>query len=193
MFTDIELSLIQMEPPEAIGLISQGKADAAAVFRYSSIPNFLHIGDDLTFHSLGYDPMRLLVRRSSGIAKRFEETGEPVPLSAAKDEHWIAGCPTCRANLVKLATRAGFKPDIRHCTDDYWATQNLVEVGMGVSLVPALDTHINLQDDLVACPIADDFAAREVGIVTRAGDHRPSLGSLLEELERTSLKYLSAK
>ena len=103
MFTDIELSLIQMEPPEAIGLISQGKADAAAVFRYSSIPNFLHIGDDLTFHSLGYDPMRLLVHRSSGIAKRFEETGEPVPLSAAKDEHWIAGCPTCRANLVKLA------------------------------------------------------------------------------------------
>ena len=114
-------------------------------------------------------------------------------LSAAKDEHWIAGCPTCRANLVKLATRAGFKPDIRHCTDDYWATQNLVEVGMGVSLVPALDTHINLQGDLVACPIADDFAAREVGIVTRAGDHRPALGSLLEELERTSLKYLSAK
>ena len=143
--------------------------------------------------SLGYDPMRLLVRRSSDIAKRFEETGEPVPLSAAKDEHWIAGCPTCRANLVKLATRAGFKPDIRHCTDDYWATQNLVEVGMGVSLVPALDTHINLQGDLVACPIADDFAAREVGIVTRAGDHRPALGSLLEELERTSLKYLSAK
>lgn len=193
MFTDIELSLIQMEPPEAIGLISQGKADAAAVFRYSSIPNFLHIGDDLTFQSLGYDPMRLLVRRSNDIAKRFEETGEPVPLSAAKDEHWIAGCPTCRANLVKLATRAGFKPDIRHCTDDYWATQNLVEVGMGVSLVPALDTHINLQGDLVACPIADDFAAREVGIVTRAGDHRPALGSLLEELERTSLKYLSAK
>lgn len=94
---------------------------------------------------------------------------------------------------MKLATRAGFKPDIRHCTDDYWATQNLVEVGMGVSLVPALDTHINLHGDLVACPIADDFAAREVGIVTRAGDHRPALGSLLEELERTSLKYLSAK
>ena len=87
MFTDIELSLIQMEPPEAIGLISQGKADAAAVFRYSSILNFLHIGDDLTFQSLGYDPMRLLVRRSSDIAKRFEETGEPVSLSAAKDEH----------------------------------------------------------------------------------------------------------
>lgn len=193
MFTDIELSLSQMEPPEAIGLISQGKADAAAVFRYSSIPNFLQISDDLTFHPLGHDPLRLLVRRSSAIAKQFEETGEPVPLSVASGEHWIAGCPTCRANLMKLATRAGFKPDIRHCTDDYWATQNLVEVGMGVSLVPALDTHINVQDDLMACPIADDFAAREVGIVTRAGDHRPALGSLIEELERTSLTYLSVR
>ena len=41
--------------------------------------------------------------------------------------------------------------------------------------------------------LADVEAAREVGIVTRAGDHRPALGSLLEELERTALKYLSAK
>ena len=45
----------------------------------------------------------------------------------------------------------------------------------------------------MACPIADDFAAREVGIVTRAGDHRPALGSLIEELERTSLTYLSVR
>ncbi len=74
-----------------------------------------------------------------------------------------------------------------------WATQNLSRLVMGVSLVPALDTISTCRGDLVACPIADDFAAREVGIVTRAGDHRPALGSLLEELERTSLKYLSAK
>lgn len=193
MFTEIELSLIQMEPPEAIQQISQGKADAAAVFRYNSIPNFLHIDDDLTFHPLGYDPMLLLVRRSSDIAKYFENTNKPVPLSMAQNEPWIAGCPTCRANLVKLAARAEFKPDIRHSTDDYWATQNLVEVGMGVSLVPALDTRINLQGDLIACPIADDFAAREVGIVTRTGDHRPALEPLLDELRRTALKYLATR
>ena len=57
---------------------------------------------------------------------------------------------------------------------------------MGVSAGAGARYNINLQGDLVACPIADDFAAREVGIVTRAGDHRPALGSLLEELERTS-------
>ncbi|TPF85845.1 LysR family transcriptional regulator [Bifidobacterium sp. UTCIF-37] len=190
MYTDIELSLTQMEPPEAIALIAQGKADAAVVFRYSSIPGFLPIGDDLDFHSLGTDPLRLLVRRSSAIARAYESDGTPVPLSAARDEPWIAGCATCRANLVKLAARAGFTPDIRHATDDYWATQNLVEVGMGVSLVPALDTHINLGEDLVACPITDDYASREIGVVTRAGDKRPALQPLIEELKRTALRYL---
>ena len=132
MFTDIELSLIQMEPPEAIGLISQGKADTAAVFRYSSIPNFLHIGDDLTFHSLGYDPMRLLVRRSSGIAKRFE--GDRRTCAAVRRQRRALDrrLPHLPRKFGETGhPRAGFKPDIRHCTDDYWATQNLVEVGIG--------------------------------------------------------------
>lgn len=191
LFTDIELSLIQMEPPEALEQISQGKVDAAVVFKYRAIPKFLNITDDLTFHSLGYDSLKLLVRRENPIGKGFEHNNEPVDLSDARDEQWIAGCDTCRANLVKLGSRSGFKPDIRHSTDDYWATQNLVEVGMGVSLVPDLDIRINLQADLLACDISDEFAFREVGIVTRSDDHRPALQPLLDELKRTSLKYLS--
>ncbi|WP_055427386.1 LysR family transcriptional regulator [Bifidobacterium aesculapii] len=192
MVNDVKLSLTQMEPPEAIVQVSQGKADAAAVFRYGSIPSFLPLGDDLEFHSLGSDPLRLLVRRSSDVAQRYEEDGKPVSLATAKDEPWIAGCPTCRANLVKLASRAGFTPDVVHATDDYWATQNLVEVGMGVSLVPELDTHINLGEGLIACPIADDYATREIGVVTRAGDHRPALDALVRELQRTATAYLTA-
>ncbi|MFT8592650.1 MAG: LysR family transcriptional regulator [Bifidobacterium sp.] len=190
LFTDIQLSLSQLEPPEALGLISQGKVDAAVVFRYRAIPDFLDVTEDLDFDSLGFDPMRLLLRRENPIAKRFAGTQEPIDLSLARQEHWIAGCETCRANLVKLAARSGFKPDIRHATDDYWATQNLVEVGMGVSLVPELDIHINLQPDLTACPIADEFAYREIGIVTRKSDARPAMKSLIEELRRTALKYL---
>ncbi|MEE8737777.1 MAG: LysR family transcriptional regulator [Bifidobacterium sp.] len=190
MFTDIELSLNQMEPPEAVEQISRGSADAAVIFQYRSIPDFLSIGEDLVFHPLGLDPMRLLVRRSSVTAKAFEETGEPVDLISVREEHWIAGCPFCRANLLKLAGRAGFEADIRHATDDYWATQNLVEVGMGVSLVPALDTRIHLSGDLVACTVADEFAARQIGVIVRDGDHRPALQHLIDELKRTSLHYL---
>ncbi|MFT8704518.1 LysR family transcriptional regulator [Bifidobacterium aquikefiricola] len=191
LFTNIELSLIQLEPPEALDQISHGKVDAAVVFRYRAIPNFLDINDDLSFDSLGFDPMRLLVRSENPIAKNYRNNRQAINLSVAQDERWIAGCETCRANLVKLASRSGFKPDIRHETDDYWATQNLVEVGMGVSLVPELDIHINLQPDLQACPLQDEFAYREIGIVTRKDDHRPALEPMIKELKRTASKYLS--
>lgn len=191
LFTNIELSLIQLEPPEALDQISRGKVDAAVVFRYRAIPNFLDITEDLTFDSLGFDPMRLLIRRENPIAKDYQHNRQAIDLAMARHEHWIAGCETCRANLVKLAARSGFKPDIRHETDDYWATQNLVEVGMGVSLVPELDIHINLQPDLRACPLRDEFAYREIGIVTRKDDHRPVMEPMIKELKRTASKYLN--
>ena len=186
----LEISLAQMEPPEAIEQVSAGEADAAIIFRYDTLPHFLHIDDTLHFEPLGADPLRLLVRRSSAIGKAYERNREPVDLTAAHAETWIAGCATCRANLLKLASRAGFQPDIRHSTDDYWATQNLVEMGMGVSLVPTLDTKIHVQDDLVACALRDADANRQVGILTRANDARESLGLLRNELAETARHYL---
>ncbi|OZG57382.1 LysR family transcriptional regulator [Bifidobacterium tissieri] len=186
----LEVNLAQMEPPQAVEQVSSGEADAAIIFRYGTLPHFLQIDDSLQFEPLGVDPLRLLVRKTSDIGRAYEKNHEPVDLTAARGEHWIAGCATCRANLLKLASRAGFKPDIHHATDDYWATQNLVEMGMGVSLVPALDTRLHLQSDLVACPIADADASRQIGILTRVNDTRDSLQYLREELTRTARGYL---
>ncbi|WP_243386645.1 LysR family transcriptional regulator [Bifidobacterium primatium] len=186
----LEISLAQMEPPEAIEQVTGGEADAAIIFRYDTLPHFLRIDESLHFEPLGADPLRLLVRRASAIGKAYERNHEPVDLTAAHDEAWIAGCATCRANLLKLAARAGFQPDIRHSTDDYWATQNLVEMGMGVSIVPTLDTKIHVQDDLVACTLRDANASRQVGILTRANDTRESLGLLRSELAETARHYL---
>lgn len=186
----LEVSLAQMEPPQAVEQVGSGEADAAIIFRYGTLPHFLQIDESLKFEPLGIDPLRLLVRRASDIGRAYEKSHEAVDLTAARGEHWIAGCATCRANLLKLASRAGFKPDIRHATDDYWATQNLVEMGMGVSLVPTLDTKLHLQSDLVACPIADVNASRQIGILTRANDTRDSLRRLREELTRTARGYL---
>ncbi|MBW3088549.1 LysR family transcriptional regulator [Bifidobacterium sp. 82T24] len=186
----LEISLAQMEPPEAVEQVTSGEADAAVIFRYDTLPHFLRIDDSLRFEPLGADPLRLLVRRSSAIGKAYEQNHEPVDLTAACDEAWIAGCATCRANLFKLAARAGFQPDIRHSTDDYWATQNLVEMGMGVSIVPTLDTKIHVQDDLVACTLRDVDANRQIGILTRVNDTREPLRHLRDELAETARHYL---
>lgn len=187
--TDIRVSLMQMEPPEAVKALHQGLADCAITFRYNSLTD---MGDstDLDTECFGVDPLMLLVGASSDIAKTHERTHEPVNLSEAADEPWIAGCETCQANLVSLAKTAGFSPNITHSTDDYWATQNLVEVGMGVSIVSRLATMAGLRGDLAACAIRDANAFRQVCFVTRHGDDRPAIARVRQEISKASRQYL---
>ncbi|OZG61800.1 transcriptional regulator [Bifidobacterium lemurum] len=188
--SEVRVGLMQMEPPEAVDALSQGLADCAVTFQYHSIPEFVKMNEDLETEYFGSDPLLLLVNQNSVIAKRYAAVHEPISLSVAKDEHWIAGCETCQANLISLARVAGFSPDITHSTDDYWATQNLVEMGMGVSIVPRISVRAHLENDLMACPIKDENACREVLFVTRKGDHRPALLKVKDEIKRAAQKYL---
>jgi DNA-binding transcriptional LysR family regulator len=188
--TDIDVSLVQMEPPEAIRLMERGQADAAIIFRYGSIPNFLHIGEDLRVEYFGEDPLRLLVPKSGEVAERYEQDGMPVDLALLHDESWIAGCETCQANLVSIAHKADFEPNITHSTDDYVVTQNLVEMGLGISIVPELSTLSFLRDDVIACPIKDAHAVRSVGMLTRAGDARESIAELSDAIKKVAGRYL---
>ncbi|MEE0332791.1 LysR family transcriptional regulator [Bifidobacterium angulatum] len=187
--TDIRVSLMQMEPPEAVKALHQGLADCAITFRYNSMPG-MDDSADLNTECFGIDPLMLMVGASSSIAATYRRTQEPVNLSEACDESWIAGCETCQANLVSLAKAAGFSPNITHSTDDYWATQNLVEVGMGVSIVPRLATMAGLRGDLAACPIRDANAFRQVCFVARNGDDRPAIAQVRREIGKASRQYL---
>ena len=134
----------------------------------------------------------LLISANNTIARQHESSHLPVQLVSARSEQWIAGCETCRANLVSLARAAGFTPEITHSTDDYWATQNLVEVGMGVSIVSRLATTAGTQPDLAALPIADDNAFRTVCFVTRKADDRPAVARVKDEIEKASHQYLES-
>ena len=187
--SDIRVSLMQMEPPEAMDALEQGLADCAIIFQYNSLPALVS-PDDLEVSPFGIDPLMLLISANNTIARQYESSLLPVQLVSARGEQWIAGCETCRANLVSLARAAGFTPEITHSTDDYWATQNLVEVGMGVSIVSRLATTAGKQPDLAALPIADDNAFRTVCFVTRKADDRPAVARVKDEIERASHQYL---
>lgn len=89
--------------------------------------------DDLEVAPFGVDPLMLLIGANNAIARQYS-SHLPVQLVSARSERWIIGCETCQANLVSLARASHFTPEITHSTDDFWATQNLVEVGMGVSI-----------------------------------------------------------
>ncbi|MBW3079390.1 LysR family transcriptional regulator [Bifidobacterium simiiventris] len=179
----IDVSLAQAEPPEAIEAVTQGTADCAMIFRYDSIPQYLVINDDeLAFDDLGDDPLLLLMKSSFASARRFRENGTPVKLRTFAPCNWIAGCPFCQTNLLSMAAREDFKPNITYCVDDYATTQNLVAIGENVSIVSRLASMAPLPANLTLCPIDDPYARRSVGIITRRGDARPAVRTLCDEL-----------
>mgnify|MGYP000214192350 CR=1 FL=1 len=187
--SDIRVSLMQMEPPEAMEALEQGLADCAIIFQYNSLPA-LAGPDDLEVAPFGVDPLMLLIGANNAIARQYESSHLPVQwfghCSATVDRRRAANCQ--RSGVVARA--AGFTPEITHSTDDFWATQNLVEVGMGVSIVSRLATTAGIQPDLAALPIADNNAFRTVCFVTRKADDRPAVARVKDEIERASHQYL---
>ena len=126
---EIDVTLSEMEPPEAIDLLERGDADLALVFGYDDDP--VVTGRDLSWLPVGAEPVDLVLPPDHSAVTRRRLT-----LSQLREEDWIAGCDRCRAHLVALCEEAGFTPDIRHVSDDYVVVQNLVAAGLGISMLP---------------------------------------------------------
>ncbi|MDG5803171.1 LysR family transcriptional regulator [Streptomyces ossamyceticus] len=126
------VSLEEAEPPRSVELLREGDCDIALAFRYEGAANTeewedLVVRPLLTDRLVGLVPQghRLARTRSIGIG---ELAGEP----------WIAGCPRCRGQLVRVCESAGFTPRIDFATDDYPAVVGLVGAGLGVAVLPEL-------------------------------------------------------
>ena len=97
------------------------------------------------------------------------------------DEPWIVGCARCRAHTLLLCAEAGFEPRVRHVSDDYVVVQNLVAVGLGVTLLPrsALEAF---RHPGVAVREHPSLRTRTYGIVHRAGAEQvPATAALARE------------
>lgn len=171
---DIDVDLTEAEPPEALGLLESGDVDLALVFGYDADPA---AGRGLVWRPLGAEPVALVLAADHPFAGRRR-----LALAQLSDEPWIVGCERCRAHAVALCAAAGFAPAVRHVSDDYVVVQNLVAVGLGVTLLPrsALDAYRH--PGVVAREQAS-FGTRTFGVVHRPGaDRVPATAALLREL-----------
>ncbi|PPK98448.1 DNA-binding transcriptional LysR family regulator [Kineococcus xinjiangensis] len=126
-----DVRLTEAAPEEARQLLDAGDVDVAVVFQHGGeAPP----GGELLLQ----DPLHLVLPRGHALAPRAGAPGTPVHLADLAGERWIAGCPGCRAHLLRTAAQAGFEPDVHHSTDDYVVTQKLVAAGVGVALLPGL-------------------------------------------------------
>jgi molybdate transport repressor ModE-like protein len=168
---DIDVTLTEAEPPEAIGLVQAGDVDLALVFGYDGLPV---AGAGLRWLRLADEPVHLVLPPGHRLADRTS-----IVAGDLAEEPWIMGCARCREHAVSLCAAAGFQARVRHVSDDYLVVQNLVAVGVGVTLLPhsALEAYRN--PDVLVRP-STAWGTRTYGVVHREGaDAVPATAALL--------------
>ena len=173
---DIDVTLTEAEPPEAIGLVEAGDVDVALVFGYDGLPV---AGAGLHWLPLADEPVHLVLPPRHVLAERAG-----IGAGDLNAEPWIMGCVRCREHAVAVCAAAGFEPRVRHVSDDYVVVQNLVAVGLGVTLLPHSALEAYRHPEVVVRP-ASAWGTRTYGVVHRDGaDAVPATAALLAEVRR---------
>jgi DNA-binding transcriptional LysR family regulator len=184
----LDVSYVEVEPPEAVALLREGEVDLALTFTY--------VGEEqrpepsLRARPIGTDPL-VLVTPAGG---RGDRTGGAVPdptdrasaggavdLAAHRDSRWIGGCPRCRGHLLASCRASGFTPDIVLETDNASAVLGLVGAGLGVALLPRLALASSVVPSTVRIDPVDDLLARRIEVtVVRDTARVPSIRAALD-------------
>ena len=173
---EIEVSLEEAEPPEAMAAVAAGDADLALVFGYDGPPEGI---GPLGWQPLLDEPVHLVV--SPGLRGPGRRG-----LAALADADWIGGCVRCRSHLVDCCEAAGFSPTLRHTTDDYVVVQNLVARGLGVTVLPASALAAYRHPDVRVIDLAA-LGRRHIGLAHRRGAETvPATAALIAHIHEVA-------
>lgn len=179
-FPQLEFSLIESEPREAIRLVDASEADIAIAYEYP--------GDDILLdrrverYSLGRDELVLAIPEGHELA-----SGDaPIEMASLAEQTWIAGCEACRRSLAVAGAQAGISPNVQYSADDSLAIQDLVSAGLGIALISSILVERVALPGVVFRTISP-APNRELFAVVRE-DHvdLPSVGATLAALLRQS-------
>jgi DNA-binding transcriptional LysR family regulator len=168
---DLRVLLEEQETDEAVAAVRSGALDLALVYEYALLARLAEPGVDV--EPLLTEP--LLAALPAGRA-----APDPLPLSALRDEAWIAphSDTALRTVLDRACGLAGFAPAVDYASDDYTVIVALVAAGLGVSLLPRLAAG-SLSIDVQLRPVVEPALTRTVSIVTRAGGReQPAVAAL---------------
>ena len=172
---DLEVVLIDREPPEGFADVHAGRLDVTVTHHYSGVEPVDPQG--LIVETLLRDRLVLLV-------PEVHPARDGAALAAFASERWISGPPTAQ-NHVALewaAARAGFVPEVAFETTDYAVTTTLVASGVGPAFVPAL-TLGRLPDGVRAVALDDEPGLeRVISLVYREPVRGDALALVLDEL-----------
>ncbi len=174
---EVELSVLEFEPEDALPLVRGGQADAALVYHFGTFD----AGPGLRWTPLMDDPMLLALPRGHRLAGRAS-----VAMAEVAGDRWIEGCTDTGAMLQTHAALAGFQPRMACRTTDYLFTQSLVAAGAGIAFIPSVAVAENMTDRVAFVPLRPPTPMRYIGAVTAERRWpQPLVSALLAALHRS--------
>ncbi|MGW4580605.1 LysR substrate-binding domain-containing protein [Rhodococcus sp. YH1] len=173
---ELRVRLVEAIPVDVVPAIRRMEVDLAVTYTYSFSSRDLPTG--LATEFLFDDPLVLLA--PPDLRDRTQQQG----LRAITDADWIAahdGAPSI-ASVMFACRQAGFTPRIEHRSGSFTAMAELVDRGLGVSVVPEISVD-DRHRHLVAGPIPG--AVRRLGVTYRqASIERPAVAAAVRALRQ---------
>ncbi|WP_093804396.1 LysR family transcriptional regulator [Streptomyces sp. Wb2n-11] len=174
----IRLSLVELEPEEAIPAVAGGEIDLAVTHQYKQLPRPDLRG--LRQHLLDSDQLLLAVPPHLRTAQR-----SAVRLSDYAGATWLSPRPAegFQAVTELVCRAAGFEPDVAFRADSYDLLLALVAADFGLALVPSLVAAP--QPGIAFLHIAEPAGlTREVHATARSADNSPAVQAMTQLLLR---------
>ncbi|MER5377029.1 LysR family transcriptional regulator [Streptomyces sp. NPDC002553] len=172
------------EPEATLPLVRQGAVDLALAYHFDGpLPVGPGPRSSLEWTPLLEDPLHVVLPQGHRLADH-----DALDLADLAAEPWVLGCLKTEAYLRRFARHAGFEPDIRGTTTDYFFARSLVGAGMGVSLIPSIALTPEIPG-LTTVPIKSPGPIRHIGVATISGRDRPHVTTLLHALREQTGRH----
>ncbi|WP_078970708.1 LysR family transcriptional regulator [Streptomyces chattanoogensis] len=171
------------EPEDTLPLVRQGAVDLALAYHFDGpLPVGPGSNSGLQWTALLEDPLHVVLPKKHRLADR-----ESLDITELAAEPWVLGCLKTEAYLRRYAERAGFEPEVRGSTTDYFFARSLVAAGMGISLIPSI-ALVPTVPGLHAVPIEPPTPTRHIGVATIGRRRDPShVTTFIEALREQAL------
>lgn len=186
----VNVHVIEAPPARCFDLLIAERIDLAVVIAMQAD---VQVDDDPRFEQLALldDPLDVMVSASHPVAQR-----NSVTLQELAREVWITDAPgsSYRALFTSAFTAAGITPKITHEIAEWETGMALIEVGVGIGLVPRLASFETTRDVVRVRISGEHPPTRKIIAVMRTGSlESPLIRQSLAHLRQTARNILGTR
>ena len=182
-FPEMHVVIRELESPDAIEAVRDGRCHVAVSFAYNLVPRPDVAG--LAAELLMEEPVLL------ALPQTWRAEPGPIDLARLAEEDWIVGSRQTDDRLLaeRACALAGFAPRITHTVDDYDLLLRMVSAGLGVGFVPELGLRFPSAETVAVRTPGGAPLSRRVHALTRGAlSASPLVRAQLSELTNTTPK-----